>query len=110
MIQFEVHSSSSDEIYQLAATRAGAGVRFTCNCPAGALGQACKHRLALLEGDVTNLSGDTSGIERLQEMVRGSKIMQRMQELAALDQELASLKKRQRAVKAALGREMTEGG
>jgi len=90
----------------LEATRAGDRVRFTCTCPAGEIGQVCKHRLSLLNGDITRLMSDTAEVERLRDLVRGSKVEKHFQELENLKSELERLKRLEAAAKKALAREM----
>src|SRR5262249_21540791 len=97
------------DIYDVEATRQDNKVRFTCTCQAGLLGQVCKHRTALLNGDVTSVVNGASEVERLRELVRGSKIEQRLREVAALEAEMEALKRQLTATKKAYGREMAEG-
>ena len=46
-----------------------------CTCPAGEKGQYCKHRFALLEGDITNVVDySEEDFKELQEMLKSSDI------------------------------------
>ena len=46
-----------------------------CTCPAGKKGQYCKHRFALLEGDITNVVNySEEDFKELQEMLKSSDI------------------------------------
>ena len=46
-----------------------------CTCPAGKKGQYCKHRFALLEGDITNVVDySEEDFKELQEMLKSSDI------------------------------------
>jgi len=48
---------SAPEPYEVVFQRGGAKLSVSCTCPAGGMGQACKHRVALLRGDLTALAG-----------------------------------------------------
>ena len=73
-LEFRVQGSAV-EPYTVRFWREGANLRSTCSCQAGARGLACKHRLNLLEGDVTQVvSGITSDVQRLRELCAGSDV------------------------------------
>lgn len=55
--------------------RVGDNVKSSCTCQAGKNGLACKHRLSLLDGDVTNLvSSSPDSFHKLQRMLEGSDV------------------------------------
>jgi hypothetical protein len=73
-LEFMVQGSAV-EPYTVRFWREGANLRSSCSCQAGTHGLACKHRLNLLEGDVTQLvNGITSDIQRLRELCAGSDV------------------------------------
>lgn len=73
-IEFLVQGSAS-EPYRVSFWRVGDNVKSSCTCQAGKNGLACKHRLSLLDGDVTNLMSSTSdSFPRLQRMLEGSDV------------------------------------
>ena len=73
-IEFIVQGSAS-EPYRVAFWRVGDNVKSSCTCQAGKNGLACKHRLSLLDGDVTNLlSSSPDSFQKLQSMLVGSDV------------------------------------
>lgn len=73
-IEFLVQGSAS-EPYRVSFWRVGDNVKSSCTCQAGKNGLACKHRLNLLDGDVTNLvSSSSDSFRRLQRMLEGSDV------------------------------------
>lgn len=73
-IEFLVQGSAS-ELYRAAFWRVGDNVKSSCTCQAGKNGLACKHRLSLLDGDVTNLvSSSPDSFLKLQRMLEGSDV------------------------------------
>ncbi len=73
-IEFLVQGSAS-EPYRVSFWRVGDNVKSSCTCQAGKNGLACKHRLSLLDGDVTNLvSSSPDSFQKLQRMLEGSDV------------------------------------
>lgn len=73
-IEFLVQGSAS-EPYRVSFWRVGDNVKSSCTCQAGKNELACKHRLNLLDGDVTNLvSSSSNSFQRLQRMLEGSDV------------------------------------
>jgi DNA polymerase-3 subunit epsilon len=63
---------STGNIYEITARRTTNQLRMTCTCQAGQNHIWCKHRTALLDGDVSNLvSGTESDIKRLSDWSLG---------------------------------------
>ena len=73
-IEFLVQGSAA-EPYRVSFWRVGDNVKSSCTCQAGKNGLACKHRLSLLDGDVTNLvSSIPDSFKNLQRMLEGSDV------------------------------------
>ena len=73
-IEFYVQGSAA-EPYRISFWRAEDNVKSSCTCQAGKNGLACKHRLNLLDGDVTNLvSSNPDSFQKLQRMLEGSDV------------------------------------
>lgn len=73
-IEFFIQGSAS-EPYRVSFWRVGDNVKSSCTCQAGKNGLACKHRLSLLDGDVTNLvSSSFDSFTKLQRMLEGSDV------------------------------------
>ena len=102
---FEVASSSTGEIYQVSVVREGTNLMFTCTCPAGQKRTACKHRLGILQGrDGGVTGGDVESIARMPSLLSGTDVEKAMNDLSAIELEMATLKKKVTAAKKALGR------
>lgn len=54
---FRVKGSSADP-YEVTFIKDGASLTALCNCPAGTFGNLCKHRVAILDGNVKAISSD----------------------------------------------------
>lgn len=101
MLRFDVSGSSGDP-YVIEASRDGSTFTMTCTCKAGAIGQLCKHRVALLDGDVTSLRSENSDdVKALRGLIEGSEAeawFVRCAELeaakASIDRELKAAKKK----------------
>lgn len=73
-IEFIVQGSAA-ESYRVSFWRVGDNVKSSCTCQAGKNGLACKHRLNLLDGDVTNLvSSSPDSFQKLQRLLEGSDV------------------------------------
>ena len=73
-IEFLVQGSAP-EPYRVSFWRVGDSVKSSCTCQAGKNGLACKHRLNLLDGDITNLaSSSPNSFLNLQRMLEGSDV------------------------------------
>lgn len=56
---FRVKGSSSDP-YEVTFIKDGTSLTALCNCPAGTFGNLCKHRVAILDGNITAISSDNA--------------------------------------------------
>ncbi len=66
---------STGNIYEITARRTANQLRTTCTCQAGQNRTWCKHRTALLDGDVSNLlSENASDIKKLAEWAVGVEV------------------------------------
>ena len=71
-MEFVVEGSQSDE-YVVAFEIIDRTAKAACTCAAGTSGLFCKHRTALLDGDVSRLrSGNTSEVARLGPLLQNS--------------------------------------
>jgi hypothetical protein len=102
VIEFEIRSSTGEDAYQVIAARDGEVIRFTCTCSAGAFGDHCKHRTALLSGDTSTAIVGAERLDELLEMLRGSAILVAWQGVTAADAAATRAKKDLAAAKADL--------
>lgn len=72
VLEFEIQGSADDP-YRLRFERQGDNFTASCTCPAGENMQVCKHRLALLAGDVSALASDNEeAVPLLRNMLAGT--------------------------------------
>ena len=107
MLYFKVAGSEGD-IYEIAGERHGARLRITCTCEAGQNGMHCRHRIALLDGDVTALrSGNKGDVEKLTEMLPGSDLETALAELAVAEAAVVAATTHVKGARAKVGRVMS---
>ena len=107
--------SSSSGSYRVDFSDETGVLRVFCHCQAGQLQQVCKHKLALIKGDCSMLY-DPVEEKQLREVLASAAypaIKKRLgeyeQEVAAIEREMARLKKREKDLKPALAHELTHG-
>ena len=106
MLKFIVLGSSGSE-YEIVALRNGENFQMSCTCEAGQHGTCCKHRLALLDGEISSLlSGNHADLLELKQLVCGTGVEKRYAMVCALEKEKALIDSKLKAEKKALGREM----
>lgn len=73
-LHFVVKGSKGDH-YAVSFFGRDGVVTSTCSCMAGRVGQFCRHRIALLDGDVSDLVGDNAGdVVLLRDLVDGTEL------------------------------------
>lgn len=58
-LTFQVKGSASSP-YEVTFIKDGASLTALCSCPAGQYGNFCKHRIAILDGDVATIVSDNA--------------------------------------------------
>jgi hypothetical protein len=106
-LSFEVEGSKGD-VYSIKAGTSGDGnVWITCSCPAGDNGLYCKHRFALIHGDISDLLSDNDDdVERLQALLAGSDIEAWLHRIVEWEERVAAAKAELAKVKRGLARSM----
>jgi SWIM zinc finger len=102
---------SGKEPYSVAlGTNEGGKPFLTCTCQAGALGQLCKHRRAILAADWSILV-DASLSESIRQFVNAdpwpvllAKARSAEEQLAEIEKTSAAIKRREKELKVAFGR------
>jgi uncharacterized Zn finger protein len=103
-LSFEVMSTSTGEIYHVSVVRNGANLTCTCTCPAGQKGTACKHRLGILSGSSSGVTGgDINRIESIPGLTQGTDVETALINVSALEEQIAALKNQLKTAKKALG-------
>ena len=104
MLKFAINSSSGDDLYIVTFSREGGNMTATCTCAAAKYGMACKHRLNLLYGDITDVeSGDTDLMHTLLEMFAQSDVETALADLTALETQKKDIDRQIKAAKKRLG-------
>lgn len=104
IIHFYVQGSQPHP-YSLSAKRDGHNFTFTCSCPAGEVGQICRHRLSLLAGDIRAVvEPNTGDLEALASMWAGSTAETALAQIQETEREIDVLKKRLSSEKKKLAR------
>jgi hypothetical protein len=107
-LAFTVRGSKGDP-YTVTFVRSGANLTSTCNCAAGAIGQYCKHRFALMAGDVTDLTSDNAAdVQTLRGMIAGTDVEAALIAVQRAEAVVVEAQKELAKRKKALGRSMRD--
>lgn len=109
-IKFKVKSSSGAGSYTVKfIKRDDNNLSAYCDCPAGDNGQACKHRLAILNGDSSGLvSKNRDDIKIVREWLKDSDIEKHLSILEQLESEAEKIKKAISTAKKELAKAMRD--
>lgn len=109
-IKFNVTSESSGTIYELEAEPMATGLRFTCSCPAGSMGQFCKHRQAIIDGVYpTHPQPADADINTLKSWLATSRVRHMLDSISKAEESVKLAKKQLTMIKHELGRRMQDG-
>lgn len=93
---FNIQGSSNDP-YEVTVKYSDKKFNIFCDCPAGVLGQNCKHKLQIINGELSKpskvVSGDLDKLDSIPEIVKKFPIMDALSELKNLEAEAENLKK-----------------
>ena len=83
MIVVQIEGSTGTP-YTATFSREGNNLKTSCTCPAGESRMHCKHRLALFDGDITQVRGDAPPdlARQIAEMLQGTDVAQALAVLA----------------------------
>jgi len=107
-VTFQVQGSAS-EPYEVVFSREGSNLTATCTCPAGVVGQYCKHRFNILYGAVDGIvSNNENEVATVVGWLPGTDVEAAMNVVAAAEVEVERAKKAAAAAKKALARVMRD--
>ncbi|MDE2104161.1 MAG: SWIM zinc finger family protein, partial [Patescibacteria group bacterium] len=106
MLAFTVGSNSGSGQYIVHVIETERGLRMTCSCEAAIHGDLCRHRLALLSGDLSALISGAEQAADLGSLVTGSAVLAEKERLDSLEKEAANVKRAIAGSKRALARLM----
>ena len=99
---------SAEEPYSVEFRRDGANLSAYCTCAAGAVGQYCKHRFRILQGDFEGLvGGSTEEVKKVASWLGGTDVESAILELAKAETVLEQAKKDVSAAKKKLARALS---
>ena len=107
----QVRSSSSDEVYTVNFKVENGMTSITCNCKAGQMKMLCKHRLNLLDGDVSAIvdESDKSVLPNVLGEIDQEKIANIFTELEEVEQEMYDLNIINKKLKKEVGIRFSDG-
>ena len=96
--------------YTVEFIKEGARLQARCTCAAGELGQACKHRLSIIDGDVDNIvSENVAQVALVPQWLKGSRLEESLMALKRAEDLAAVAKREINKAKHGLARAMNEG-
>lgn len=96
---------SAAEPYKVQFRKSGNNLTAHCTCPAGAVGQICKHRMRILEGDTEGIvSGSESEVAKAASWLTGSNVETALLELRSAESRLEAAQKEVSTLKKKLAR------
>ncbi len=107
-IIFKVQGSAS-EPYTVLFKRSGTNFTAHCSCPAGKVGQYCKHRINILDGKSTGIvSGNESDIQTIMLWLKGTDVELALNQVREMEEKLESMKKQLDGFKKKLARALLD--
>lgn len=107
-IEFLIQGSAPNP-YRVVFKKVGANLTATCTCPAGEVGQYCKHRIRIIMGDPTGIvSENNTAVSDIQNWVRGTDVEKALFDLNEAEQQFEEAKKRVSQIKKRLARTLRD--
>jgi hypothetical protein len=108
---FEVKSDSSEEIYSVVFGFNNDIITINCDCPAGQMKTLCKHRLRLLDGDVTGLikQDQVTALAPILDKIDKNRISDLYKDLNEVEKELKRLASLKKKLKKEIGLKFSNG-
>ena len=93
--------------YAVQFSREGNNLSARCTCPAGQVGQYCKHRFAIIRGETQQILSDNAAeVADIKELVAGTDVEAAMNEVIEAEEFLESAKQELMGKKKKLARAM----
>lgn len=107
---FNIKSSSSDELY-VVTFKFDNLITVNCTCQAGLNKMLCKHRLSLIDGDITSLANqaDASVIPEVLNKIDKNKIAALYTDLNAIESEIKALETTRKKLRKEIGFKFSNG-
>jgi uncharacterized Zn finger protein len=103
-IEFLVQGSAP-EPYIVVFKKQANNLSATCTCPAGKIGQHCKHRIRILMGETTGITSKNSeAVQEVQNWLHGTNLQTALDEYIQAERQMEQAKIRLSASKKTLAR------
>jgi hypothetical protein len=108
--KFNIKSSSSDEIYTI-IFKFDELISINCNCQAGLTKMLCKHRLNLMDGDITSLSNpsDEKTLSEVLSKIDKNKVSNLYNDLNSIEAEIKNLEATRKKLRKEIGFKFANG-
>lgn len=108
--KFDIKSSSSDEVY-IVTFKFENLISINCNCQAGSVKMLCKHRLNLMDGDITSLSNpaDSSILSEVLSKIDKNKVSSLYTDLNGIEAEIKTLEATRKKLRKEIGLKFANG-
>lgn len=94
----------------MVAEKTKRGLRFTCTCTAGELGQFCKHRAAIIcDASLASNNLSAADIAIFKGWLESSQIVAFLDSIATAEEDIKNAKKQVTMLKRELGRRLHDG-
>lgn len=109
--KINIKSSSSDEIYTVTFAIENNLISINCNCKAGLVKTLCKHRLSLLDGDVSAIidKSDIKALTDVLDKIDKTKIVELNSELNKVEKEISTLDALRKKLRKEIGLKFSNG-
>lgn len=100
---------SAEKPYTTLFKRSGANLTANCSCPAGQVGQYCKHRINILNGIVDGIvSGNESEVQTILLWLKGTDVELALKQVQEAEENLEETKKQLNGFKKKLARALLD--
>lgn len=108
--KFDIKSSSSNEVYTV-TFKFDNLISINCNCQAGSVKMLCKHRLNLMDGDITALANksDASLLSEILNKIDKTKVSALYSDLNTIEAELKILEATRKKLRKEIGLKFSNG-
>jgi hypothetical protein len=108
VIEFLVKGSTEDP-YRVSFAKDGDNLTCLCNCKAGSMGQICKHRTRIFEGELTGVvSENLDDVSTVREWLKGTDVEEALASMEASEAYLFQAKERLKQSKKMVAQAMND--
>lgn len=94
--------------YTVQFRKNGSNLTALCTCPAGSVGQYCKHRISILDGNADGIvSENKNSVRKVEEWLRGTDVEIALSNVRAAEERMDNAKRELATFKKALAKALT---